>query len=441
MTKEEYTCLFQNIGAAALALNMENSHSGNISMLATVPGCAEPALYITKTGSKLGHLQDRDVCAPGLDKITCGVFQASSETNIHRGILKNANAGLPTGQAGAAMHAHVLTAILISYNIESIKPIDRLGAYHLAEVPSVRFEFPVGSQEMVDKIPPLLKDHKIMIVKTHGAFGRGASLKEVFYNMALLEYSAKVIFYATTLGVDIKRIQSQLPAGLKAMYPFAPPDYSETLDSRCDADDQGIRRQFEETCQDIFYLELSPFHTGSASVRDGQTMLYAPKASTPKGLPGPILRIAIAPEAKIDPGLILDAHEVETHRHLYAHSRVNAVLHTLSPQATAQAFYAIDRGADRIIPADAEGGYLYPAIPVLDSHPALDALTAKVVKYKMAAVKGEGIWSGGNTLGYTLHHPSSAKNISYLRNYLNIMHRLGMGPDVKSQENEKGREW
>ena len=78
MLKEEYCNLFRYIGEAALALHMENSHSGNISMMAQVPGETEPVLYITKTGTKLGHLKQRDICTPGLDKVTFGVFQASS---------------------------------------------------------------------------------------------------------------------------------------------------------------------------------------------------------------------------------------------------------------------------------------------------------------------------------------------------------------------------
>lgn len=429
MSKETYCGLFRYVGEAALALHMENSHSGNISMMENLPGVAEPALYITKTGSKLGHLQPRDICLPGLDKITYGVFQASSETNIHRGILKNAR---------SAMHAHPLTATLLSFNNDSIKPIDKFGAYHLGEVPVAHFEYPVGSREMVEKIPPLLKKHKAMIVKTHGAFARGNSIKEVFYNLSLLEYSAKIIFFAEMLGVDTGKLRFRTPAQLKKAYPAAPPEYTDKLDGHFDTDDKEILRQFEETCQDIFYLELSPFHTGSASVRDGKTMLYTPKASTPKGLPGPVFRVSL--ERKAPCGYAAD-ESIEIHRAIYADSRVNAVIHTLSPHAMAQAFQATAQGSDRIVPADAEGGYLYPAIPVLDSNPRIGDLVRQVVKYKMAAVKGEGIWSGGNTLGHALHHPSSAKNICYFRNYLSMMHRMGMGPDVRSLEDGKGRNW
>ncbi|MBI5361298.1 MAG: class II aldolase/adducin family protein [Planctomycetes bacterium] len=435
MPKETYCDLFRYVGEAALALHMENSHSGNISMMENLPGISEPALYITKTGSKLGHLRPRDICSPGLEKITYGVFQASSETNIHRGILKNAR---------SAMHAHPLTATLLSFNNDSIKPIDKLGAYHLGEIPVARFEYPVGSQEMVEKIPPLLKKHKAMIVKTHGAFARGSSIKEVFYNLSLLEYSARVLFFAEILGVNAGKIQSRISAQLKKSYPGIPPDYTDRLDGHYETDDREILRQFEETCQDIFYLELSPFHTGSASVRDGKTMLYAPKASTPKGLPGPIFRIPLEQKASgrdAACGVSSTDKSLEIHRAIYANSRVNAVIHTLSSHAMAQAFQAIAQGSDRIIPADAEGGYLYPAIPVLDSNPRTDELVRQVVKYKMAAVKGEGIWSGGNTLGHTLHHPSSAKNICYFRNHLTMMHRMGMGPDVRALEDENGRSW
>ena len=100
------------IGRAMLALGLQNTHCGNISTI------VDGEFYITKTGSMKGHLEERDIVLPGMDEPKTGIFQASSETGTHREILRYAR---------AAMHAHSLSATLLSYTTDTIEPLDFLG--------------------------------------------------------------------------------------------------------------------------------------------------------------------------------------------------------------------------------------------------------------------------------------------------------------------------
>jgi len=132
------------IGIAMLTLGLQNTHSGNISVR------VGNEMFITKTGAMKGHLEERDIVLPGLIEPKTGLFQASSETGTHRKILEF---------AGSAIHAHSLSATLLSYILDSLTPVDVLGKSHLGNVPVVEFEYPVGSKEMEEKIPKILKHH------------------------------------------------------------------------------------------------------------------------------------------------------------------------------------------------------------------------------------------------------------------------------------------
>ncbi|MEA2006427.1 MAG: class II aldolase/adducin family protein, partial [Acidobacteriota bacterium] len=69
------------IGRAMLALGLQNTHSGNISIR------MGEDMYITKTGSMKGHLEERDIVISGLKEPKFGLFQASSEIGTHQKIL------------------------------------------------------------------------------------------------------------------------------------------------------------------------------------------------------------------------------------------------------------------------------------------------------------------------------------------------------------------
>lgn len=397
------------IGRAMLALGLQNTHCGNISVR------EGDEFYITKTGSMKGHLEERDIVLPGLDEPKTGLFQASSETGTHREILRYAK---------AAMHAHSLPATLISYTTDTIEPLDFLGKSYLRSVPVAAFEYPVGSKEMEEEIPNRLRQASAVVVKTHGPFVRGNSLNEAFFNLCIVDYSSEILLNMAMLGVDRSRVQ-------ELHYPHSKV-YKEPKDFKATKDGELIR-QFKRTASDIFTMKLSPFHTGSLSVEDGNEMLFASAVSSPETFENEIVRKKIEEEE--------DDFFKNLHRAVYTHSSAKSAILTHSPYAMIQSFCMLSKGMDRIVPIDAEGGYLYPAVPVVLPDTDMKSIIRKAEKYKMVVLAGLGVLAVGHTPGHTIHHVSSLKNICYLKTQLELMERVGVVKDADAYLDERGKKW
>jgi len=93
--------------------------------------------------------------------------------------------------------------------------------------------------------------------------------------------------------------------------------------------------------------------------------------------------------------------------------------------------------ADRIIPIDAEGSFLYLVIPVLAPDVPAAGLVRALHEYKVAVIRGGGVWAvGAQSLSEVLHHPSSLREI--------CIYRIGAverGLDLRRMEPAKARRW
>lgn len=397
------------IGRACLVLGLQNSHCGNLSAR------VEDEIFITKSGSMKGLLEERDIIAPGLYEPKTGLFQASSETGTHRRILE---------YSGAVIHAHSLPATLISFISDEVTPLDFLGKRFLDQIPVVEFEYPVGSREMELRIPEVLKDHVSMIIKTHGPLTRGSDLFEAFFLMSLVDYCSDILLNMRMV-VDIPDIIRNLS------FPVIP-DYSTPGGFRATKDEELIT-QFKKIGSILFSLKLSPFHTGSISVRDGKEMLYAPGASSPNDLDTDILRININDD--------VEDYFVSLHQSVYRYSHSQAAIFSHSPFGVVQSFKALIRDNDRIIPVDAEGGYLYPAIPVMMPDENLQEVIKKAESYKMVVLAGMGCLAMGQTPGHCIHHNSSLRNICFLKTQLELMERVDIAHDIDRFLDKRGLDW
>jgi len=399
------------VGRAMLALGFQNTHSGNISVR------NGDEMYITKTGSLKGHLAERDICRPGLAEPEYGLFQTSSETGEHRRVLEF---------AGAMIHAHALQTVLLSYFTDSILPVDVWGRKNLGTVPVLTFAAPIGSPEMEEKIPEALRVRPAMVVKTHGPFVRGATLDEAFFYLCLLENSGGILWQRMQLGIPLETPTTRpIPEGLQAEYSLP--------EAVTEIGDPVLLQQFKRTAHDLFYLKLSPFRTGSLSVRDGDEMIYASHLSVPEYGAFPIRRIRIAPE--------VEDYLITLHASVYRHSHARAALFTVSPEALIQADSAGCTGSDRIIPVDAEGGHLYPAVPVVSDTMDIRRIVEMAVRYKMVVISGIGVIALGHTPGHVIHHNSSIRTICLLRTGLQVMQRLGAIDDAEAFACERGKSW
>ncbi|HDT14361.1 MAG TPA: hypothetical protein ENO03_08420 [Candidatus Aminicenantes bacterium] len=425
---------FQALGRASLVLDTQDSHSGNMALRRTNER-GEDEIVITATGSQKGDLEPSQICFLSATETDYGYYKASSETDIHARIL-----ALPGVRA--SMHAHVKDLILATLDDApkpgkppDFVPVDPLARHHLGPaVPVDWFAVPSGSTELTRVIPERLADHPLTIIFGHGAMAKGRTLREAFFRLMVGNYAGAVVRNMERLRIDVGAVRDGIAAGPGRAFAGPPPDYEVDGDERSDfRDEEEILREFVKAGHRVFESRLSPFHTGSMSIRGVRSMLYAPKASMPRDVGGPLLSVPLAPDPSDDP-------EAALHKAIYAGSDFQSVMHCHVAEAEASARFVYPgetEPADRIIPIDAEGSFLYLVIPVLPPDTGAEELIRNLHEYKVAVVRGGGVWAvGAQSLSEVLHHPSSVREI--------CLYRIGAferGLDLRRMEPAKAKRW
>lgn len=425
---------FRALGRASLAADLQDSHSGNMAVrVAGQDGADE--IVITATGSQKGDLEPSQICHLSAAGTDYGYYKASSETDIHARVLS-----LPGVRA--SMHAHLKDLILATLDDApkparppDFAPVDPL-AYHALgpSLPVDWFAVPSGSPELARTIPERLAVHPLTVIFGHGAMAKGRTLREAFHRLCVGNYAGSVVLAMERLGVDVAAVRRAVAADPARAFAAPPPAYEAEGDDRSDfREEEEILREFVKAGHRVFESRLSPFHTGSMSVRGVEAMLYAPKASMPRDVGGPLLRLPLAAGPA-------DDAEVAMHKAIYAASDFQTVMHAHVAEAEACAHYVYPgetAPADRIIPVDAEGSFLYLVIPVLPPEAGIAEIVRRLHDYKMVVVRGGGVWAvGAQSLSEVLHHPSSLREICLYR-----VGAVARGLDLRRMEPAKARRW
>lgn len=139
-------------------------------------------------------MQPKDLVEIDMDGNAVADGIPSSEIKLHLAIYRERT------DCHAIVHAHPLTATAFACCGESI-PDDILpeAAASLGSVPLAAFGYP-GTDEVADRMRPLIKDHKVILMSHHGAVTMGATLEEAADRMEVLERVATIIFRARVLG-------------------------------------------------------------------------------------------------------------------------------------------------------------------------------------------------------------------------------------------------
>jgi len=425
---------FQAIGRASLLADIQDSHSGNMAVRRTNEN-GQDEIVITATGSQKGDLEPSQICVLSATETDYGYYKASSETDVHARIL-----GLPGVRA--SMHAHLKDLILATLDDApkpsrppDFVPVDPLARRHLgASIPVDWFAVPSGSPELARVIPERLADHPLTIIFGHGAMAKGRTLREAFFRLCVGNYAGAVVRSLEKLRVDVAAVRRRIAADPDRAFAGPPPAYDVDGDDRSDfRDEEEILREFVKAGHRLFESRLSPFHTGSMSIRGVATMLYAPKASMPRDVGGPYVCVPLAASAT-------DDAETALHKAIYAASDFQSVMHCHIAEAEACAHFAYpgeEGPADRIVPIDAEGSFLYLVIPVLPPDAPAASLIRALHDYKVAVVRGGGVWAvGAQSLSEVLHHPSSLREICLYR--IGVVER---GLDLRRMEPKKAGRW
>lgn len=431
---DELIRLFQTVGRASLLYDIQDSHSGNM-VVRWKDEKGEERMAITATGSQKGDLEPEHICFPSLTEKDFGYYKASSESEIHAKIL-----GLDG--VNASMHCHTKDLIIDTLDDEkkpnkphAFYPTDPLGYYHLGGiVPVDWFALPSGSPQMVKTIPDRLSRHPATLVQAHGAFTRGRTLEEAFFLQCVANNSGYIVRSMKKLDVDVEELRHQIKSDPSSQFSYPPDEYRIDDGESCQfPKEEELIREFRKTGARIFESRLSPFHTGTLSIRGVNTIFYAPKASTPREMEAFILELPLRPEKE-------DSKELAIHKTIYAQTNFQTVCHCWVPEAEAHAHFRYpgeSQFVERIIPIDAEGSYLYLVIPILPPAPETETFLRLLHDYKVVVVRGGGVWGvGAQSLSEVLHHPSSVREI--------CLYRIGAydrGLDLRKMEPEKAHKW
>ncbi len=179
---------FRKFGRELFLQGVNSSHSGNISVR------MGDRVLITRRGSMLADLSERDLIETGLEEDDSHIVLASTEIKIHRAVYQSTS-------ALAIVHAHPPITIALSMLGDEIRPVDTEGIYYFKSVPVITTELTVGADEVAEKLPPVLRDYRIAVLRGHGSFATGQVLEEAYQWTSSLEAACKVICYARLLGL------------------------------------------------------------------------------------------------------------------------------------------------------------------------------------------------------------------------------------------------
>lgn len=180
---------FIKIGKLAWEQGLFSSHGGNMSIR------VGDRILITRRGSMLGALTERDVVETSLNENDAFISLASTEIIVHRAIYKETT-------ALAIFHAHPPSAVALSFCCDSIVPEDSEGRYILKKVPVVKAKLTVGAREVAELLPSYLKEFKVVMLKGHGSFAIGMLLEEAFSLTSTLEHSSRILKDLKALGYN-----------------------------------------------------------------------------------------------------------------------------------------------------------------------------------------------------------------------------------------------
>jgi L-fuculose-phosphate aldolase len=178
---------FQWVGRDLYLLGLITSHAGNMSVR------SGQRVWITRTGSMLGHLGPEDLIETALSCEESPHPMASMELPVHLGIYR-------ATRAGAILHAHPPSAVALSLLDREIVPADSEGAHVTGTVPVIVTPRVVASQEVADQASSLLTSHRVVVVRGHGSFAAAGTLEEALGITTTLEMSARIILLARGAG-------------------------------------------------------------------------------------------------------------------------------------------------------------------------------------------------------------------------------------------------
>lgn len=193
---------------------LTTTSGGNISI---IDECGD--IWITPSGVDKGSLREEDIMCVKKDGTIIGPHKPSSEYPFHKAIFEI------RPDLKAVIHAH--PPALVSFSIARTIPDTNVipqAKYVCGPIGYAPYALP-GSEELGKSIAvEFAKSYKAVIMENHGTVVGGSDLRDAFQRFETLEFCARTIINAKTIGkarrlsdADIDAFEDQIPRLLPEM--------------------------------------------------------------------------------------------------------------------------------------------------------------------------------------------------------------------------------
>jgi len=307
--RDQITAIIRRIYHAGLT----TTSGGNISIRDT-----EDNIWVTPGAIDKGTLQRKDIVCARPDGTVSGHHKPSSEYPFHRAIYE------ARPDIRAVVHAH--PPALVSFSIVRKLPDMNIipQAKHICgPIGYAKYAIP-GSEELGATIASeFRRGFNAVIMENHGTVVGGTDLKDAFIRFETLEFSARTIINASTIGTPVYLTDAQIDA-FESQIPHDMPEMEEVLH---DTKELSLRRQISELVRRSCEQELMISSYGTVSARwKGNDFLITPR-DVPRWEMG-LEDVVQIVDGKREPGK-LPSRAVKVHREIYRqNSHVNSIILT-----------------------------------------------------------------------------------------------------------------
>jgi len=150
---------------------------------------------VTPSGFPLGEVTKDDVVFIDKDfKVIDGKHNPSSEAKMHIEIYTIR----PELEAIIHCHAPKSSAFAVA-DVPLSQPVLAESIFHFGNIPLAKYHLP-STIEVAKETARYFSDSDVVLMQNHGVVVGGKTLKEAYYKMETVEYTAEVILNAKILG-------------------------------------------------------------------------------------------------------------------------------------------------------------------------------------------------------------------------------------------------
>ena len=242
---------------------MTTTSGGNLSLLDDGGD-----LWITPAGVDKGTLSEGDIVRMRGEERLEGPYAPSSEYPFHRMIYER------RPDIRAVVHAH--PAALVAFSLVHEVPDTRIIPQAHAICGTVGYApyAPPGTPELGKVVAEAFaRGSDVVLLENHGVVAAGANLLEAFQRFETLDFCARTIINARTLGA-VRSLDPEQIALAELGRNVALPEFEVTVRS---TEERGLRRQMRDFVHRAYEQRLMTSTEGTLSARiEGDTFLISP---------------------------------------------------------------------------------------------------------------------------------------------------------------------